>query len=236
MLNRKKVYATTNNKRNNVAGDLNLDGKGPDGAAKTFEKSREEALLEYVVRHLVRKQLMEQPEQRTANTNITMPVPRERPLDTSTLGTAKTQPGFVSRAEKEAQRLAAWEEIEDLRQHLEDMRKQDAERLAAQPNKVNVKQQRMVALPPLPSNLTAEFVKRVDSIVSWLEKSNMPPENRFQIDDQIYKIVADTSKTEAQKIKDIKNIIGAQLNLINKAKMHLSNLREDQSYQELMEL
>jgi hypothetical protein len=132
--------------------------------------------------------------------------------------------------------LAAWEEIEDLRQHLEDMRKKDAERSAKIPSKVGVKKQRIIELPPLPANLTAYFVKRVDSIVSWLEKSNMPPENRLQIDNQIYQIVADTSRKEAQKIKDIKNIIGAQLSLINKAKMHLSNLSEDQSYQELMEL
>lgn len=236
MKNVKNIYAPTNNKQNNVAGDLNLDGRGPDGAAKAFKKSREEALLEYVVRHMVRKILKEQPEQRTVN--ITQPIPRQQQPQNSnnTLSTAKTQAGFVSKADREAARQAAWEEIEDLRKHLEDLRKKDTERLAAQPSKVNVKQQRMVALPPLPANLTADFVKRVNNIVSWLEKSSMPAENRLQIDNQIYQIVADASKTEAQKIKNIKSMVGSQLNLINKAKMHLSNLNEDAEYQKLMEI
>jgi hypothetical protein len=38
------VYPRSNDKKNDMTGDLNADGKGPDGAAEAFEKSRDEIL------------------------------------------------------------------------------------------------------------------------------------------------------------------------------------------------
>lgn len=42
------VYPTTNNGKDNMTGDLNADGKGPDGGAEDFQKSREQVLSELI--------------------------------------------------------------------------------------------------------------------------------------------------------------------------------------------
>lgn len=194
-------------------------------------------LLKQLIKEVVQNALKEIDNKTTQNTAL-IPPQELSPMSTPAQGSgsespedsltfAKTQQGFVSKSEKEAMRQAAWEEIEELRQHLEDLRKKDAERLANKPNVPTAKKQKVVALPPLPANLTTDFIQRVGKITDYLHKSNMPPEARMAVDNQVYNIVADESKTESEKLKAIKKAIGERLNLLYKAKMHLTNLNEN---------
>jgi len=77
------IYPTSNNKKDDMTGDLWADGKGPEGGALAFEKSREKVLgdLKEVIAYLVREGLLEQqqtvpPPRRKGQTN-----PNQAPLD-----------------------------------------------------------------------------------------------------------------------------------------------------------
>jgi len=77
------IYPTANNKKDDMTGDLNADGKGPDGGAEAFEQSRKKVLgdLKEVIAHLVREGLLEQqqtvpPPRRKGQVN-----PNQEPLD-----------------------------------------------------------------------------------------------------------------------------------------------------------
>ena len=77
------IYPSSNNKKDDMTGDLWADGQGPEGGALAFEKSREKVLgdLKEVIAFLVREGLVEQqqtvpPPRRKGQVN-----PNQEPLD-----------------------------------------------------------------------------------------------------------------------------------------------------------
>jgi len=137
-----------------------------------------------------------------------------------------TQQGFASKSEREAARLAQWEEIEDLRKHLEAIRVADRERLASAPVAVGQKVARAVQMPALPVNMTKEFVDGITKLTSYLKTVKLDPQTKYKVDDQIYKIVA-SEKTEKEKIAAIRQLVGSHLGMLGKAKMYLGLMEQE---------
>jgi hypothetical protein len=233
----KKVYPHRNNKRDNVTGDLNLDGKGPDGGSRAFDDSRSDVLRD-LIREIIKLELAEQTQNTviqpvargSAISGVPAPVRGSNVDPNSQTQPMKTQQGFISTAEKQAARRAQWDEIEDLRKHLEAIRAADRERLAKAPTTVGRKTARPVQMPVLPANMTKEFVDKITKLTSYLDSVKIDPQTKYNIDDQIYKVVA-SDKAEKEKLAAIRQLIGGHLGMFGKAKIYLG-LNEQEAAQD----
>lgn len=203
----KNIYPNKNNKLDNTTGDLNLDGKGPDGAADSFEKSHKD-ILKNLIDEIVSEVTLP-----TIKT-IFQKSPRLEiePGDLKTRAIDTSEPFNPINFNSDFYHQLKDKEIEIRQRKLrQDVLKKEKEREAQLKAKPVYKKTPKVPVPVSQTPLSSNFINSLSSLVKQLENSPIKQTEKDKLLANLWKVGVDPKKSEDEKISTMQQYVASKI-------------------------